>query len=170
MASRRTRKSPSGTRRPKALQPPHTIGFVLRRAYFALNRRFAAEVAAVGVTPEQHGVLFVVGHAPGLSQREIAERLCSDANTIAALVQRMEAVGWLERSPDPLDARIQRVSITDAGRDKWKQSFAISSRWHLRAVAGFSESERERLFELLERLYENVALDAHSPPGSGAPS
>ena len=47
--------------------------------------------------------------------RELAERLYLDPSNLTALVDRLEALGLVERQADPDDRRVKRLVITDKG-------------------------------------------------------
>ena len=42
--------------------------------------------------------------------------------TATAVVQKLVEGGWVQRRPDPTDARAVRITITDAGRDALAQT------------------------------------------------
>jgi DNA-binding MarR family transcriptional regulator len=50
-----------------------------------------------------------------LSMRELAERLYLDPSNLTALVDRLEALGLVERQADPDDRRVKRLVITPKG-------------------------------------------------------
>ncbi len=64
-----------------------------------------------GVTRAQWGILIWLEREPGLSQRELAERLEVEPITVARLIDRLEARGMVERRPDPADRRIWRMHL-----------------------------------------------------------
>jgi DNA-binding MarR family transcriptional regulator len=73
------------------------------------------------------------------------------------MLQRMERAGLIERRPDPEDARVSRVYLTERGRaleqpvlDVWKQLEA-------RTVAGLSLTEQTLLHRLLLQVAANLS-------------
>ncbi|QFR96322.1 MarR family winged helix-turn-helix transcriptional regulator [Streptomyces tsukubensis] len=54
----------------------------------------------------------------GMSMRQIAHQFGCDPSNITGKVDRLVALGLVERRPDPRDARIKRVVATDKGRAK----------------------------------------------------
>src|ERR1700752_3566785 len=78
---------------------------LLRRCWFNLNQTFRRRIAHTEVTPDQFTVMrtLLEGDAKGMTQRELTDLMSSDPNTIAALLERMEKNGLVERKPHDLD-------------------------------------------------------------------
>jgi DNA-binding MarR family transcriptional regulator len=73
---------------------------------------------AAGLTSAQHQLLVAIKGHPGPrppAVREIAEYLLLQSHSAVGLVDRAEAVGVVRRTPDPDDARVVRVELTDKG-------------------------------------------------------
>lgn len=61
-------------------------------------------------------MLNVLWERDGQSGAEIGARLVLDSATITGLLDRMEAGGQIERRPDAVDRRVNRVFLTSSGR------------------------------------------------------
>jgi DNA-binding MarR family transcriptional regulator len=73
---------------------------------------------AVGLTHVQHQLLVAIKGHPGdrpPSVRELADYLLLQSHSVVGLVHRAEAAGVVRRCPDPDDARVVRVELTDKG-------------------------------------------------------
>lgn len=132
-------------RRPGYLPP------LLRRAWYGLNQAFRRRLAAHGLTPDQFTVLRNLTEADdgGLTQRELNDRITSDPNTIAALVKRMERLGWLNRAPDTTDGRAKRVLISPAGRRKFLAARSVATSLHAEIAATLPPEEWEHFLSQL---------------------
>lgn len=76
------------------------------------------QAAAVGLTHVQHQLLVAIkGHPAGTapSIAELAGYLLLRHHSAVELVNRAEIAGFVRRSPDPDDARVVRVDLTDKG-------------------------------------------------------
>ncbi|HEV2450739.1 MAG TPA: MarR family winged helix-turn-helix transcriptional regulator [Streptosporangiaceae bacterium] len=74
--------------------------------------------SAAGLTHVQHQLLVAVkGHPGGTppSVGQIADYLLLQSHSAVGLVDRAEAAGFVRRRPDPQDARVARVELTEAG-------------------------------------------------------
>ena len=63
------------------------------------------------MTRAQWLILAWLDRQPGLSQKELAEKLEVEPITVARLVDRLQARGLLERRPDPADRRVWRLHL-----------------------------------------------------------
>jgi DNA-binding MarR family transcriptional regulator len=92
----------------------------------------------------------------GMTQSEIAQQLSVQGATMTDMLQRMEESGLVSRRRDLDDNRLVRVYLTAAGHEK--ERFIIEQFLKLEAAifAGFSESERAVLRQLLDRSLENI--------------
>ena len=89
---------------------------VLPRVFKGLLSQLPTQVpGGIRLTPDQYGVLAHVGAAGGCSMGDIAAGRGIALNSTTALVDRLVAIGAVERSTDPADGRIVRVVPTAAG-------------------------------------------------------
>jgi DNA-binding MarR family transcriptional regulator len=66
--------------------------------------------------PAQRALLAALAsEGESLRPGELAARLGVSAASISDSIRAVEAKGWVERAPDPDDARARRLSLTDAG-------------------------------------------------------
>jgi DNA-binding MarR family transcriptional regulator len=135
-----------------------TLGMRLRRAYLSFHRRANAHLERWGVTADQFVVLRLIAESAGLRQAEIAERASSDANTVGAILRKLQAKGLLRRLRQPGDKRARRVVLTPKGRRMQRRLFARSAKLRRDLDNLFSRSERRVLGTLLARV----------PPAMGA--
>jgi DNA-binding MarR family transcriptional regulator len=81
--------------------------------------RFAEQGAVeAGLTPQQHQVLLAVqGHRDRewASVGELADSLQLKHHATVGLVDRCQAAGLVDRSADPKDRRVVRVTLTSKG-------------------------------------------------------
>lgn len=93
------------------------IGLLLYIPYRALENRVFAAFAEAGygdVTPAQARVFQRIGQN-GTRLTELAEAAQVTKQTAGFLVDQLERAGYVERTPDPSDARARLVRITERG-------------------------------------------------------
>jgi DNA-binding MarR family transcriptional regulator len=73
------------------------------------------------------------------------------------MLQRMEETGLVSRRRDLDDNRLVRVYLTDAGREKEHFILAQLLKLESAVLAGFDESERILLRQLLNRTLDNIS-------------
>jgi DNA-binding MarR family transcriptional regulator len=117
------------------------------RAALCRFLRFAeAGCKEFGLTPQQHQVLLAIrGHRDRdwASVRELADALQLKHHGTVGLVDRCQAAGLVQRSPDSADRRIVHVSLTAKGDEILKKLTARNLR-ELRE-AGELTAQLERL-------------------------
>ncbi|MCB9957552.1 MAG: MarR family transcriptional regulator [Rhodospirillaceae bacterium] len=93
------------------------ISFLAGKAAQQVTRRARELLAPFGVTPVQYAVLKVLGDTGGLSGAELGQRMVLDSASITGVVDRLEALGLVERRADPSDRRAQQIVATARARD-----------------------------------------------------
>ena len=71
-----------------------------------------------GITAAQFNVLSLLSDAPaGLRPSELTQALVVDPSSTTYVIDRMEALGWLQRLDDQRDRRASLIKLTPAGKD-----------------------------------------------------
>lgn len=131
----------------------HDIAMALRAAYWAMHRQADAALAPWGVTADQFVLLALLaaddpggaGGGAGVTQQSLVRRASSDANTVGAMLRRLEATGLVSRQPHPTDGRARVVALTPKGRRTYERAWAGSDAFRARlseAVGGGADAER----------------------------
>ena len=129
------------------------LGFNLDRVATFFRRELLVALANYDLTPEQWQLMSVLwGNEAGLSQQEITDLLAKDKHNISRMIRRLEAKGWLERQPDPADARALTVRTTPLGASL-QEPIAQSLDHHFGHLdLGLSDAEQTRLVQMLKVL------------------
>lgn len=128
------------------LRPPRLI-FLLNCAQRRLNLWINALQAEASTsdgpvpTPTQAGLLFALAQADGATMGQLAGTLDLVPSAISGLVQRMEALKWVSRQPDPDDGRTQRVWLQAAGQAQLPRLKPVTARIQRQLTAGFTDEE-----------------------------
>jgi DNA-binding MarR family transcriptional regulator len=132
------------------------LPLLLRRAWYGLNQGFRRRIAHLKITPDQFTVLrtLVEADPKGISQRQIAEIISSDPNTIASLLERMEKNELIQRAEHETDRRAHRIRISAQGRKTYRTARAIALELQTEVLGSLPETEREGFFERLEIVAE----------------
>jgi DNA-binding MarR family transcriptional regulator len=147
----------------------HRLPPLLRRSWFSLNQAFRRRIAFTGLTPDQFTVLrtLVESDPKGLTQREIADIISSDPNTIASLLERMQSAGLVERQKHERDRRAHRIVVLSEGRKTYKTIRAVALQLQSEILSVLPEPEREKFLENLALVADACRLAAsHSPKKS----
>jgi DNA-binding MarR family transcriptional regulator len=100
-----------------------------------------------------HGVLCAVDQeGPGGARpKDIAEHLGVSRAAATTFIQRLEAKGWVETTPDPDDDRGVRVALTRRGMDALLRVGHLERRLAARAIEGMPASAIMRTVHLLQQ-------------------
>jgi DNA-binding MarR family transcriptional regulator len=144
--------------RSAGVDPQSYAAFRSLKRVMTLYRQLAFTVfEGAGVHPGQAACLFIVASKPGLSQRELADRLYVSPPTVTTMLQKMERAGFIERRPDSADQRLMRIWPTDKG-SKAARALGEVFADHMKTMFdGFTDEELAQFAQLMERLGSNVA-------------
>ncbi len=130
------------------------VGFHIRLAHGAVYRHFTETFSDLDLTQKQVSVLWLVDDHPDIAQTDLAHRMRMDRATTMAIVNRLEARGYLVRGKSETDGRKQTLNLTDKGREVLriaKQAIQEHENW---LKSRFSDKEISKLIELLTRIHE----------------
>lgn len=133
------------------------FGFVLHEAARLLSKRFDQKARAIGLTRAQCSVLFRLSMQEGLNQARLAELMEMEPISLARLVDRMEQAGWIERRADPADRRARRLYMTAKAKPVYERMIAVGLETRGEALAGISQSDRDRIVDLLIQVRRNLS-------------
>jgi DNA-binding MarR family transcriptional regulator len=77
-----------------------------------VTRRARELLAPFGVTPVQYAALKVLSGSDGMSGAQIGGRMVLDSASITGVVDRLAALGLVERRADSRDRRVHRIVAT----------------------------------------------------------
>ena len=124
---------------------------LLRHAWYGMNRAFRRRIAHLRLTPDQFTVLrtLLEGDDQGITQREITQIISSDPNTVASLLERMEAAGFIDRKPHEKDRRARRIRLLPRGKRAYGQARQIALELQAEILSVLPEAEREQFLQNL---------------------
>jgi DNA-binding MarR family transcriptional regulator len=129
----------------------------LRAAVLRTNRRLRQEAGAE-LSPTLLATLGTISRHGPLTPSELAQRERIQRPTATRLLARLEAPGYVTRTPDPQDGRSSLVSITDEGRELLIGLRARKDAFLARRLRRLSSEERatlRRASDILEKLLED---------------
>jgi len=90
--------------------------FAIYSAGHAFNRVYKPLLEELGLTYPQYIAMVLLWERDGQTVGELGERLFLQSNTLTPLLKRLETLGYVKRSRDPVDERQVRVQLTESGR------------------------------------------------------
>jgi MarR family transcriptional regulator, lower aerobic nicotinate degradation pathway regulator len=149
---------------------PHRLGgtlvWLLGRASQRAHHLTQERLAAGGVRKWHYAVLATLAEFGPAAQAEIGRRLGVDRSDMVALLNDLEADGYVSRTPDPADRRRNSVVLTTAGRTVLAHFDRMVIEADNVLLHSLSPDEREQLAGLLERVIHTPAEPDTPPPSS----
>jgi DNA-binding MarR family transcriptional regulator len=122
-----------------------------------LRRAFDEQLVPHGLTSVQFGLLNRLASADGLVQAELSRRMAIEPATLTGILQRLERDGWLRRSCDANNRRLQRVWLTEKARAELEALRRLQERHRRRSLGGLTPGDLIQLEILLDRIEANLA-------------
>ena len=142
---------------------------LLRRAWYGLNQAFRRRIAHTGATPDQFTALRCLTEADpkGITQGELTHLMSSDPNTIASLIERMEAAGWVERRPHEKDRRAYRIRPKASGKRLYQELRQLAIELQAGVLSVLPEAKREDFLTHLAAVADACRESAEQSPKRG---
>ena len=134
-----------------------SLGLLFRQVRDALRGAMELELAANGhdLTLSQYITLKKL-HYGTASASELAQAAELNPGAMTRLLDRLEAMGLVQREAHPSDRRALRIVLTARGRAIWPELEACAERVRERALAELDAGQRIELVRMLEHVYANL--------------
>lgn len=107
--------------------------------------------------PYLHGYIIALTRTPGLSQEQIARRLCVDKSSVARALAVLEKMEYVERRRSDSDRRITLVYPTEKAVSSCDKIRVAFREWNEYINAAFTEEEAKQFILLLEKAARRAA-------------
>lgn len=104
----------------------------------------------------QHIYIFHICRAPGISQEQLAQKICVNKSSVTRQLTSLENKGFVERRPDADDRRILRAYPTEKAKAVYPAVQACMVQWNDLLLEDFSEEERTQLLSMLSRIADKA--------------
>jgi DNA-binding MarR family transcriptional regulator len=109
-----------------------------------------------GMTRAGWSLMARLARNPGITQKELADLLEVEPISVARMVDRLEAVGMLERRADAGDRRIWRLHLLPAAEPVLKKMAAMATELESFVTQGVSPAARDAMVEGLSQMKMNL--------------
>jgi MarR family transcriptional regulator for hemolysin len=145
---------------PRPTQTP--LGLALAQTAKAVGRAFDDALSAAGGSRPTWLILLALQKAQPSTQTDLAAAVGIREATLSHHLAALEAEGLVARVRHPDNRRVQQVSLTPAGSERFQTLAAAAGAHDRRLRAGLSERQATELRGLLGRLRDNVAPREHA--------
>ncbi|APB71193.1 MarR family transcriptional regulator [Paenibacillus polymyxa] len=131
------------------------IGMIAR----ALDSISNIEFKEYDLTKGQYLYLVRICENQGIIQEKLAEMIKVDRTTASRAIKKLVINGFIEKKEDNHNQKIKKLYPTDKGNNVYPFIKRENDYSNNVALAGFSEREVETIFNLLQRVRENIGDD-----------
>ena len=139
------------------------ISFVLHDVARLLRKRFEQRSREAGLTRAQWQVLSYLSRHEGIHQNKLADLIEIMPITLARLLDKMEAHGFIERRPNPADRRAWLLYLTPEAHPLIEVMRGNGQKTRDEAFAGLSADAQQQLLQTLCLIKSNL-LEACDKP------
>lgn len=108
------------------------------------------------LTPLYHSYVIIVSKNPGISQEELANKLCINKSNVTRGLSNLEEQGYVERKVDTKDKRVLKVYPTDKMLDALPKVKAALRDWNKYLTDDIDKEEIEIFQSVLERITQKA--------------
>ncbi len=117
----------------------------------------AARLLESGLYAGQDQILLALSDNDPLTPTALAQSLNVRPPTITKTINRLQAQGFLEKTPSQNDGRQAEISLTDKGRDVIQSVTKSLKRTEKKALKGLDKKELKALVKVLAKIEANLA-------------
>jgi DNA-binding MarR family transcriptional regulator len=129
------------------------IFYQLSKANQAAARFLNERLAPSNVTAVQGVVLNFLSEGDAIASKELGQRTKLDSATLTGILDRLEAMGLVERRPNPADRRAILICLSKKGKKVAGDVHRIIQRANRDLLTGFGVQEERGLKAMLMRIH-----------------
>lgn len=100
----------------------------------------------------QKRILMILLESEGITQRELTRRLRIQPGSVSEVIGKLEAAGFVSRSPSETDRRTANLTLTESGLAAAEEACAQRKERHRQMFSSLSGEEKAALLGLLEKV------------------
>jgi DNA-binding MarR family transcriptional regulator len=132
---------------------PYRLSVLTNRVSGAIARHYSERL---DLSVPEWRVIAVLGQAPGLSAREVAERTAMDKVQVSRAVQSLLAAKRLTRTAHVKDGRIAHLSLSAKGQAIYNEVVPLALSLEKQFLSVLNTSEQKSLDTLLTKLSRHM--------------
>lgn len=133
-----------------------SLGFILNRTAFASKNSFNQKIKGYKISPEQWSVIYKVIEVPGISQKIVSDSTYKDQGNLTRMIDTLVKNDFLIKEQNNTNRREIQLFPTNKAIDISESIIECSQQHNKNMLDDFSDSEKEQLFHLLNKVYDNL--------------
>lgn len=147
---------------PARFDVANRLFFRLYQSSNLMHKNGTRAVSGFGSTTQQWAVLGALARPrvrrEGMNVKELIAFLMVSRQNLAAVLDRLEGRGWIEKVKDAADGRARRSRLTVKGTAIWDEMLVAIGDFYEAALVDFTAEEQLLLYRLLDRLKDGLGL------------
>lgn len=134
------------------VMPKYNAIALIARIRDHVNKRIVQELEqhdVTGIVPSHGDILMFLYREDSLSIKTLAERVHRTQPTVTVLVNKLEKLGYVERSKSAEDSRVTLIRLTEQGRQLKPIFEQVSETIQEMVYGGMTDEQAEQLESLL---------------------
>jgi DNA-binding MarR family transcriptional regulator len=131
-----------------------TIGFQAAQLSRLVSLRLRDALGPLGLMPAQASALIEIGNKPGLTQKQLVERLEVEQPGVARTLNGLEAEGWIFR--ESRGGRAQGLYLSDRAATVVPEAVKVTDDINRKVLGELSRTERSHLLDAIEELVADL--------------
>ena len=132
----------------------HMIGKINEKSNRFLSEELKKK-GLEGVSPSHGDIIGALCLVDYLQMKELSELINRDKSTVTSLVNKLVALGYVEKKKDPADHRVTQICLSQKGESVKPDVMEISNKLRSKAYKGLSDEDRIKIMDLLIKIYKN---------------
>lgn len=132
------------------------IRLLLGKIWAKMRKEYSDELRQHNIHVGQDHALCQLWIEDGPTQTQLCDRLGCEPPTVSNMLRKLEEYGLVVRKPDPGDARISRVYLTEQGRALEEPVQEMWRKYQEKLLSGVNHEERLLLRRLLQQMDNNL--------------
>lgn len=100
----------------------------------------------------QKRILIILREEGNITQCALTERLQIQSGSASEVIGKLEAAGFISRTPSDTDRRTAIITLTEDGKAAAEDAYAQRKERHAQMFVSLSETEKRDLLQLLEKV------------------
>ena len=114
------------------------------------------EMSELEISPCHHIYIYCLCYNPGVSQEDLVKMVHVNKSNVARALKVLQDDGFVYKEIDDLDKRISRIYPTEKAKALLPKLREKMQYWNEIIMAGLSEEEQDKLYELLKKVTVNA--------------
>lgn len=133
-----------------------SLGFILNRTAYASKNAFNQRIKDYDISPEQWSVIYRVIEEPGISQKLVSDSTYKDQGNLTRMIDKLVKNNFLIKQQNSINRREIELFPTKKAVDLSNSIIEHSTQHNKKMLDTFSKEEKEQLFTLLNKIYDNI--------------